>query len=262
MKKLFPFLLFACLINLSVHAYWGSRSRDMARNVHAGAADVQERAQAYMPQATMPKQMKPMAHEPQVSEPLSEEDIKPKSFMVETNFRYFRPGSCVLQDIYGKSWIDYQVKVSGSLMPNKEFWSRLYTWFAINYTGNSGKSINGLEPTKIQLVPISFGFRFVEPIHASDGIAEVYLGAGLKYYFLEIQNKTLFAEQCISKNKLGGVVEGGVYFLAGENVAFNIMFDYSFVRFSCPKSICIQNVQPFALKGSGLSVGGGIGFRF
>jgi len=181
---------------------------------------------------------------------------------IEANFRYFQPSSCILQEIYGKNWIDYQVKFSASLMPRKDFWRGLHAWFAINYAGKSGRSINGGEKTKIQLVPLSFGLRFVGDLGIANGCTQYYFGTGLKYYFMEINNTSQFVEPCISRSSLGGVAEAGLYFLVGEHIAFNLMLDYSFIRFSCPKKSCIENVQRFPLKASGIAVGGGIGLRF
>ena len=249
MKKLLIFLLSAGLINFSTHAFWSVRPRDTEKNVHARSSEVKQQVRR-TPAQTSQKQM------------VKQEGNGPKRFITEVNFRYFKPSSCVLREIYGKNWIDYQVKVSGSLMPRNDFWNRLHVWFAINYAGKSGKSVNGLEQTRIQLVPISFGLRFIKSMCTADNNVEFYLGTGLKYYFMDINNKSLFVEPCVNRSRIGGVGEAGVYFLAGENVAFNFMLDYSFIRFGCPKKSCIDNVQRFNLKASGLAIGGGVGFRF
>lgn len=187
---------------------------------------------------------------------------KYKNSMVEASFRYFKPSSCVLQEIYGKNWIDYQVKFCRSLLPKNDSWHRLHMWFAINYAGNSGKSINGLEPTKIQLIPLSFGLKFVQPIATLKEKVEWYLGTGLKYYFMNIRNDSQYVDQCVNRNKLGGVAEAGLYYAVHDNITLNLMMDYSFIHFRCAKKSCIDNVQEFDLKAGGIAIGGGIGFRF
>ncbi len=187
----------------------------------------------------------------------------PKKFILETNFGLYRPSCCILREIYGKNWINYQVKVSGSVVPHSDHWNRLHAWFAVNYSANSGNSINGLQYTKMQIVPLTFGLQFIHPGYMKNGNAEFHLGAGLRYYFVDIKNKSDFVDPCVTKSTLGGVIESGVYFLVGENIAFNLGLDYGFAHNRCSKKqSSIPNVKNFGLKLSGLTVGGGLGFRF
>jgi len=247
--KMLIVLFFVILVNFSTYTFWSVCPCNTQKSTSIQPNNIGR-------QLHQKKDLSSQRH-------LAKQNIgNPKSFLTEVNFRYFRPSSYILQEIYGKSWIDHQIKVSGSLIPKNYFWNRLHIWFAINYASNSGASINGLESTKIQLVPISFGLRFIEPVTMANNNVEVYLGTGFKYYFMDINNKSQFVEPCVNKNNLGGVIETGVYFLASEHVALNFMLDYSFVRFGYPKKSFISNVQRFNLKASSLAVGGGIGFRF
>jgi hypothetical protein len=166
---------------------------------------------------------------------------------------YYRPNSSVLRQIYGSSWLDVKFKVEQSVSRHSETWSKLKVFTAVDFLLKGGKSLGGCYDTDIQIVPVSLGLEWVQPIISQ---VLVYFELAPKYYFLSVEDYNSAGSNTMHKNGLGGYVGAGFRFKANQKVFFDLFAGYSFVKLG--KDDTTGLIQSYALQAGGLNIGGGV----
>lgn len=166
------------------------------------------------------------------------------------NISYFRPNSSVLRTIYSSAWVKYD------LMLLHPIWENIYATESVSYTMKHGRSLGGHQRTRMWIVPISLGINY---LYAWDDF-DFYVGVGPRYFFINIKNNSNFVERHDSKSGLGGFAAAGVNYHFCNGFLFDLFVDYSYKRFDFHKDR--ERVQRESLQVGGLSIGGGIGYRF
>jgi len=179
------------------------------------------------------------------------------SFSIQGDVSYFRPTASILREIYGSAWVDYKVALEHPLSCSDSFWNSLSIFADVSYLAKSGHTSVGHHKTHIQIIPVSLGLKWVQPI--SDSV-NFYLGAAPRYYFLHIHNRYNFVKKNINKNGLGGVVITGFTYNFWEGLYLDLFASYSFKRFNKPSTP--TNVVGHSLEVGGLDIGGGLGWKF
>ncbi len=186
-------------------------------------------------------------------------DLKP--YIIEFSGGIFSPTNCIPKNIYGSAWGSFQFKLSVSLIQNSDLWKRLYAFAAINYTTKGGRSTNGNQKTRIRLIPISFGLRFIQPASAINNRLSVYAGLGIQAIIERVNNDSAFVDRKAHKSGVGGIAELGFYFHPCQKGLIILGLDYSFTRLGCYKP-CTENVIGFSSKTSGIGFHVGLGAAF
>ncbi len=186
--------------------------------------------------------------------------LLPSSIIFEGNAAYFRPTSDVLRDIYGSHWLNSGLKISGKLPFSQPFLQDLYLFGGFNYLDAEGRSIGGDDKTEIRIIPLSLGLDYMYTVLDAPNPLKLYLGAGVRYFFVRVKNDVTFVKSRVTKSGLGGVVEGGALYFLDKHFFIKAFADYSFRNLgiiNTPSGVSGKGVEV-----GGLSIGGGIGFEF
>ncbi len=172
----------------------------------------------------------------------------------EFKVSYYRFSDSVLRDIYDDGAVLYE----GEL--NYRVYSCIQIFAGAGYLNVTGKSLGGHEGTRMRLVPISLGAKFTYPVWCN---IDAYLGAGLRYFFLDIKNDSDYVRKHVSDNHPGGVVNAGLNWKCGCLV-FNPFVEYSFCHFDFNRSKkdCEWNIKRHNINVDGWSFGAGVGYMF
>lgn len=166
---------------------------------------------------------------------------------------YFRPVSKKIRRIYDNGWADYQIELS------KEFYPNIQAWIGVSGFSKKGDSIGFHNSTRLQLIPLSFGLKYVYPFTCN---LEGYLGLGACYSFLRIRDHSNYVIQHISKNDWGGVGQIGLYYHLQNGFFLNAFVDYYYQKFDFHHVDYSYYTVRHDLNISAWLFGGGIGYRF
>ena len=177
---------------------------------------------------------------------------------VEVRVSYFWPEDSLFRDIYSEG-VDYQITGTIPICPTVQncLFSGLNFWWAADYFEQSGKSIGLKSRTKIQMEPVTAGLKWVWP----SSWLRPYIGAGFKYYFVQVHTKDPYVKESIAKNGLGCVAETGLQAFFNDCFVADFFVSYSFKEFG-HSSNHHPNVESTWFDVSGINVGGGLGFLF
>lgn len=161
------------------------------------------------------------------------------SFSIQAKASYFLPSDDYFKSIYGKA-PTYGAKIG------LDIWKGLGLWVDAEFYSKTGKTTMTAETTKLQLVPISAGLRFLF-MHAKN--FSPYLGGGVGYF----QYKETNPIGTVSKGDVGFVVQAGVMLKLGRVVFVDFQGSYS----SC-------KVSPAGVEAElgGIKAGLGLGVAF
>lgn len=186
---------------------------------------------------------------------------------LEVRGAYYSPLSKMMRKIYSSGWLDYQIEASKRISP------LTYLWASVNWASKQhGKMWDGSfrHQTKIYVLPLSIGLKVSYPILAC---ADVYLGGGVCYSFLNIHNchpyycpSDSFSSypaphpRDIYKSAWGGVIKVGFYYQLGGHVFLDLFADYFAQHFRASK----HHAMPFQryIDCSGFKLGAGFGVDF
>ena len=160
----------------------------------------------------------------------------------------FRPSSKLFRKIY-KDWgAIYQLE------SNKRIFecSDLYGWANVGYYSESGHSRGIREKTRISLVPITLGLKYMICILPN---TSAYLGIGGGGTFVHIHDHDHFLEHT-NKTAWGGILKSGIRYNFLECTFLDLFVDYSYMHLQFH-----SNHRKNANVG-GLMIGGGIGIYF
>ncbi len=166
-----------------------------------------------------------------------------ESIGLDVRIAAFFPTSKLFRDIYGTVSPSYQIEASGIV---REHW---HLWSNLSYVRKSGHSIPLNVPSRLQLVPIAAGFKYVWD---RNGFAP-YAGIGLSYIWLKEKNNL---DLCNRVNSAGAIFKSGIT-KKYKRLAFSLFADYQLQKFTVTNSTCRQRVNI-----SGFLLGGAIGVTF
>jgi outer membrane protein W len=115
--------------------------------------------------------------------------------------------------------------------------------------------------TKIDLVPIGFGLRYLCPI-CDDFIA--YASVGGQYTHLHIKDKSQFLIKNVNKWECGGLVKLGMLYDFCDGFFVDVFGQYSYLQMDFRKRENSNDDLVYRHNAdlSGWTVGAGIGYRF
>ena len=167
----------------------------------------------------------------------------------EARVAYFYPTDPEFRDIYSGAGL-YSVET------NVQAWKGLYPWISAGFLYTTGRSSAG-NKTTLYAVPIGLGLKY---FFKFDRIWP-YLGAGAVVSYMHIDNDSSFVTRNQSEWGVGVIAKSGFLAYVTENLFFDFFLDYTYLRrsFSTSKS---KPVLTRTANFSGLSIGGGIGYKF
>lgn len=168
----------------------------------------------------------------------------------------FFPTNECLKDIYGRSGALWGPELTFQLLCNNHNW---YGFASIDYFQKKGRSIGLCDETKLKLVPMALGLKYMRSLFCDR--TDWYLGLGFQPVHISTNNCSDFVPSKQSRWGFGGIIKGGTYIDLTCNFVLDLFVGYSFVKADC-KPICDQVVVPLKVNVSGAIVGGGIGYTF
>ncbi len=185
-------------------------------------------------------------------------------FSVEARVAYFHPSSKKVRRIYSEGWADYQLEFSAPLGCNWRLWS------GVSGFSRKGHSIGFYNDTRLQLIPISLGLKYVYPIaHCTS----IYVGGAACYSSLRIKDHSDYVHEHTRKRAFGGIAQVGLYYSVTDWLFLDVFADYYFQRFHFKHHSYISYdgsgydsssrfVERNTLNMSGYKVGAGVGVTF
>ena len=183
---------------------------------------------------------------------------------VEGKAGYFWPTNKVFRRIYDNGGIyggEIDVSLDCYCLPCFDL------WVSVDSFSKRGHSIGCPEldvprvRTKIDLIPIGFGLRYLYPI-CDDFIA--YVGLGGQYTRLRFKDVSPFLIRNVNKWDFGGIVKLGMLYDFCDGFFVDVFGQYSFLKMDFRKRENSDGdlVYRHHADLSGWTVGAGIGYRF
>ncbi len=169
---------------------------------------------------------------------------------LEEKASYFSPISHKVRDIYAKGMGMYGFELSFPI------WNFIYGWTSGSYLSKVGHSIGDHSRTRVKLIPLGIGLKFMYTVDCIDFYAGV---GGLGTYF-HTNDQSPFVIRSTSKWAAGGIGKLGLFIRPTKVFFIDLFGDYSYMNFNfhgSSKKVVRHNVNF-----SGWSVGGGIGWAF
>lgn len=156
----------------------------------------------------------------------------------------FYPTSKLFREIYSPKRICYELEVSRKICGN------YFLWINTDWFHKHGHSIGFENKTKINLIPVSMGVKYLYPVSCRVG---VYAGAGVSYAFLHINNHSRFVHRHVNRQGFGGVVKTGVRINITHCAFLDVFGDYLYQRF---------HFRHHSTEVGGFKFGAGVGVNF
>lgn len=184
-----------------------------------------------------------------------------ESFLIEAKAGYFMPSSSQLANIYQTGWVNYELAAT-YLFPvdlgGKEH--KLGVFSSLNYLHSRGESLNGGYSTRIRILPLTVGLRYMYAFYFQDVEVDLYACLGGRYNWIDIRNHCPYVQRQVNPDGFGGMGELGVVTAFAKYFLINVFMDYSVAN------VTLDKAKPFVenqrLNISGFTIGGGLGVRF
>ena len=170
-------------------------------------------------------------------------------YFAEAKASYFYPTGGAFREVY-----------SGGALYGLEFdcqaWKQLYVWADICYFTKTGHTVSDQDYTRLTMVPISSGLKYIYNKHR----AQPYVGIGVETTYLQIHTNSQYLIRSNSNWGIGGIFKAGVFIVPYRSIVVDLYVDYSQMKVymsSHNKSVVVQSANL-----SGVSFGGGVGYRF
>lgn len=175
-----------------------------------------------------------------------------REVLLEAKGAYYFATNHLFRQIYGHGSGRYGAEATIELC------DELYAFVSIDGFTKKGRSLGGCSPTRLTMIPVSFGLKYLHEICWGD----VYLGlGGLATHVSE----TDCAQFVIPKRHdwtMGGILKAGIIFDLPRCFFIDLFADYSFIKINFNNCSCLFNVQSCRADISGVAVGLGVGYRF
>ncbi len=195
--------------------------------------------------------------------------IYAKDCTLEVRAACYSPSSKSVHKTYSHAWIDYEVLASKNILP---YWD---VWGQVSWTIKKGHTSKGnygfRDRTRAWILPVSAGLRFTYPVACR---TNVYLGAGVSYSFLKIDNRcediydySFFSSspfhKHIRKQNVGGLFKAGILINTGDNTFIDLFIDYFLQSFHLGHhDLFEEKVFGRHFKANGIKIGAGFGVNF
>ena len=128
-------------------------------------------------------------------------------------------------------------------------------WMSFLYLSKNGRSIPEEDKTHIEIMPLSFGFKYNIVLNFFD----FSLGVGPCYSWLRIKDKSEFVDQITKKQNLGAMFKANIKYRV-KKLYFSVFLDYFFQHFHF--STKNEGIKRHSTDVGGLLLGFGIGKSF
>lgn len=183
--------------------------------------------------------------------------VDARDILLEFKGAYFLATDCVFKNIYDKGGALYGPEVTFQLGESNQW----YGFASIDYFKKDGNSIGLSTPTKVELIPLGIGVKYMQPSHC--GRYNFYLGLGFQPVHTKVTNCSPYVPATQTKWGFGGIAKTGVYVDLTHNFLLDLFIDYSFVKVNFDAAqIPAGPVTPFKTDISGAIFGVGLGYRF
>lgn len=177
-------------------------------------------------------------------------DLQAIDVFVEAKAAYFAPTDHKFRKIYSGGGI-YGGEISCQTYRN------LYGWISGDYFSKKGSSIGEHDSTRITIVPLGIGLKYLFPISCAD----LYLGAGVLGTYVHMKDHSPYVIHHISKWGVGGIAKAGAIFNFGENFFADLFTSYTYTEIGFHRTDDGKVTRNNAHL-SGWAFGLGIGYRF
>lgn len=169
----------------------------------------------------------------------------------------FLPFNNDLRKVYGSSLPTLQVEgaitISNNLLICDD---SVLLWGNISWAQEKGRSREWGNPTRISLIPYSFGleyqFNLIQDL-------DFYLGIGPSYSVMRIKNSDCFETRHCKRYHWGVTTKTGIRYAAWKNVFVDVFADYYYTQFRNMRSHSSERINNNI---GGFFVGGGLGIKW
>lgn len=183
--------------------------------------------------------------------------LKGKDVLLEFKGAYFHAAGSHFKEIFknGGAWYGPEITFALSDCYN------LYGFASVDYFKTDGHSVGLENPTKISLLPISVGLKYLMPTCWPG--TDFYVGLGFEPIRVHIRNDSPFVIQRQTKWVLGGIAKMGAYIDLSCNFVLDLFIDYSFAHVSSHNTNAPTGpIVPLKSSISGVIIGAGLGYWF
>lgn len=148
-------------------------------------------------------------------------------------FSYFYPSAQKFRDLYS-SGLSYGLKYNSKVRRHFSLWAE------VDFFSKKGKTIPSSScgyPTRITLIPLSTGLKFVY----QKELFVPYIGAGVEVTWMQVHTRSPFLVHKNSKWGIGGVFKAGVLLIPYSDFVLDFFIDYSLLTIKLAK----PNHHPF-----------------
>jgi hypothetical protein len=172
------------------------------------------------------------------------------AIFLEEKASYFVPVNSKMRDIYAKGMGLYGFELSFPA------WRYIYGWASGSYLTETGHSIGSNSRTRVTLVPLGIGVKFLYTVDWVD----FYAGIGGLGAYLHTHDHSPFVIKSTSKWTPGGIIKIGAFIRPTECFFIDLFGDYSYMKFNFHGGS--KKVVRHDVDFSGWSFGSGIGWLF
>lgn len=184
-------------------------------------------------------------------------------YLVEAKIGHFRPFSEELRSIYSDGWANYQLEISYSPWNWSDccWWENFFVWGGYNFLYDKGSTRSGIDDdeSEIQLYNFTLGLKYFQDLPCC---AKAYAGAGLRYFFLRIENKDETVDRRERAAGLGGVFNFGLVFNPWRRLLVDFYTDVPIKRFRESEFTKQNDEIAESIDVSGITFGIGVGIYF
>ncbi len=167
---------------------------------------------------------------------------------------YFYPTSDIVRKTYHNGGLDLGWEASVGFCEN---WA---VFGSVNWYQQMGRSTGLENHTRINMIPLGLGVKYLYPLNCWCDNLDVYLGAGLTYSFLYIHDQSEFVKEKNHESNIGGVIKSGINYLFYDCYFLDLFMDYQIQHF---RQIHTDKVvDKHSLNLSGFKFGAGLGVAF
>ncbi len=171
--------------------------------------------------------------------------------LLEARGAYYYPTDHLFRDIY-----DYAGLFS--LEASMQVWKGLYPWASLGFLYTTGESIGEKDHTRLYLIPIGLGLKYIFSLQKD--LFRPYLGGGMVVGYANVHDDSPFVDKKLSGWGIGGIFKAGCITELSSCLFLDFFVDYTYFKknFSNHNRFIIEETGNM----SGISIGGGFGYRF
>ena len=140
-------------------------------------------------------------------------------------------------------------------------WYGLHLWESGSYFSKAGSSIGEKNKTRVTLVPLSGGLKYVISCSCTWSCVDFYVAGGVVGTYLQTTTNAPFVIDRVSKWGVGGTGKFGALWYVYNVLFIDFFADYTYMKMSFNNTRGGRLIRHNA-DVSGVSAGGGIGFYF